>query len=88
MNVDLTNLQRQTINAYNDLIKFLNKAQIDEDGFIKIYANELDHKLTQVHNNLAFVGGLFVGEEVKSLWEVEPNLHILSFDTEREVSDV
>lgn len=79
MNVDLTNLQRQTIHAYNDLVKFLNKCKLD-DGFLEVYAQQLDHKLTFLHNNLAFIGGIYVGEEVKSLWEVEPDLHIVSFE--------
>lgn len=63
MKVNLINLQRQTIKAYNRLIENMNMNT--EDDIITLKKDNIDEILTDLHNCLAAVGSL-MDEEGKS----------------------
>lgn len=76
MNVDLNNMQRQTINAYNSVVRFLNSYQPDAFGKIEIDAHKLAEKMREVQNNLAFFGGLVDEKSQKCYWDIKPEAQI------------
>lgn len=80
MEVNLNNMQRQTINSYNSVINLLNKCKPDEWGKIEVNANELANELRDLHNNLAFVGGLIDPKTQQSYWDVKPDADIKSLE--------
>lgn len=84
MSVNLNNMQRQTINSYNAVVRFLNSYQPDAFGKVEVDANKLSEKLREVHNNLAFFGGLVDDKSEKCYWEVNPEAEIKELKWEEE----
>ncbi len=69
MNLSLNGLQENTIEAYNDLVEYLNKNKPNENGFVQIDSSKMDYLLRSLHNNLVYLGGVIDPETQKSIFE-------------------
>lgn len=63
MRINLYNLQKETIEDYNRVVKLLQKADKDEEsGIMTLDGYELERLMRNLHNDLAFVGSMIEKE--------------------------
>lgn len=81
MDIDLFSLQKQTIESYNRLIRFLKRCNKNPgSGYVQVNGNELEKHLELLHGNLAFVGSIIDPDTGKSFLDGDVLMDYFEFE--------
>lgn len=85
LTINFNGLRKNVVNSYNELIEFINNAEMDHYGELsEIDAEEMGDKLMSLHNAICFLCAIGIGEgedEIKPLTD-DPNFKLIDFKFE------